>query len=302
MTWWNQLDQLLQQRAPSANVIKDAVMSQYTSFRIGGAAKRMLFPRDEAEAVLLLELCKECNAPFLVMGKGTNLLVSDAGLDRAVLNMLKMDTICVQPEYTMCVQSGALLSKIAVQAQQAGYAGLEFAHGIPGSLGGAIAMNAGAYGGEMQQVVQSVTALFPDGVRTLDKNALHFGYRHSIFSEEEGVVLSAVLKLQPGDPQAIRAQMDDLMVRRKASQPLEYPSAGSTFKRPEGHFAGTMIDQCGLKGTAVGGAEVSKKHAGFIINKNHATFDNVVTLIGIVQDTVYREFGVELEPEVKIIQ
>ncbi len=302
MTWWNQLDQLLQQRAPSANVIKDAVMSQYTSFRIGGAAKRMLFPRDEAEAVLLLELCRECNAPFLVMGKGTNLLVSDAGLDRAVLNMLKMDTICVQPEYTMCVQSGALLSKIAVQAQQAGYAGLEFAHGIPGSLGGAIAMNAGAYGGEMQQVVQSVTALFPDGVRTLDKNALHFGYRHSIFSEEEGVVLSAVLKLQPGDPKEIRAQMDDLMARRKASQPLEYPSAGSTFKRPEGHFAGTMIDQCGLKGTAVGGAEVSEKHAGFIINKDHATFDNVVTLISIVQDTVYREFGVELEPEVKIIQ
>ena len=302
MTWWNQLDQLLQQRAPSANVIKDAVMSQYTSFRIGGAAKRMLFPRDEAEAVLLLELCRECNAPFLVMGKGTNLLVSDAGLDRAVLNTLKMDAIHIEPDCTMCVQAGALLSKIAVQAQQAGYAGLEFAHGIPGSLGGAIAMNAGAYGGEMQQVVQRVTALFPDGVRTLEGDALHFGYRHSIFSEEEGVVLSAVLKLQPGDPKEIRAQMDDLMARRKASQPLEYPSAGSTFKRPEGHFAGTMIDQCGLKGTAVGGAEVSEKHAGFIINKDHATFDNVVTLISIVQDTVYREFGVELEPEVKIIQ
>ena len=154
----------------------------------------------------------------------------------------------------------------------------------------------------MQPGVQRVTALFPDGVRTLEGDALHFGYRHSIFSEEEGVVLSAVLKLQPGDPKEIRAQMDDLMARRKASQPLEYPSAGSTFKRPEGHFAGTMIDQCGLKGTAVGGAEVSEKHAGFIINKDHATFDNVVTLISIVQDTVYREFGVELEPEVKIIQ
>jgi len=199
------------------------------------------------------------------------------------------------------VQAGALLSHVAVAAQKAGCAGLAFAHGIPGSLGGAVAMNAGAYGGEMQQVVESVTALFPDGLRTLRGEALRFGYRHSVFTEEKGVVLAAVLSLQKGDSTEIRAEMDDLMARRRASQPLEYPSAGSTFKRPEGYFAGTMIDQCGLKGAAVGGAEVSEKHAGFIINKDHATFEDVVTLIGVVQDTVFREFGVELEPEVKII-
>ena len=302
MAWYEDLDCLLRERAPGLRVESDVVMAKYTSFRIGGAARRMLFPASEEEAQQALTLCRACQAPVLVLGKGTNLLVCDEGLDMAVVNMLGLQTIREIEPGVLHVQAGALLSKIAQQAQQAGYAGLEFAHGIPGSLGGAIAMNAGAYGGEMAQVVQSVTALFPDGVRILDADALAFGYRHSIFSEQPGLVLSAVLKLQPGDPQEIRARMDELMARRKASQPLEYPSAGSTFKRPEGHFAGTMIDQCGLKGAAVGGAEVSQKHAGFIINKNHATFDDVVTLIGIVQDTVYREFGVELEPEVKIIQ
>ena len=302
MAWYEDLDCLLRERAPGLRVESDVVMAKYTSFRIGGAARRMLFPASEEEAQQALTLCRACQAPVLVLGKGTNLLVCDEGLDMAVVNMLGLQAIREIEPGVLYVQAGALLSKIAQQAQQAGYAGFEFAHGIPGSLGGAIAMNAGAYGGEMAQVVQSVTALFPDGVRILDADALAFGYRHSIFSEQPGLVLSAVLKLQPGDPQEIRARMDELMARRKASQPLEYPSAGSTFKRPEGHFAGTMIDQCGLKGAAVGGAEVSQKHAGFIINKNHATFDDVVTLIGIVQDTVYREFGVELEPEVKIIQ
>ena len=301
MAWVGSFDAFVQSHLPSLRVEREAKMANYTSFRIGGGARRMAFPRTEEEVEQLLSFCREREVPCVVVGKGTNLLIADEGLDQLVLNMLEMNKIRVEGT-RVYAQAGALLSRIAVAAQQAGCAGLAFAHGIPGSLGGAVAMNAGAYGGEMRQVVESVTALFPDGVRTLRGEALRFGYRHSVFTEEEGVVLSAVLSLEKGDSAAIRAEMDDFMARRKASQPLEYPSAGSTFKRPEGHFAGTMIDQCGLKGTAVGGAEVSTKHAGFIINKDHATFADVVALIGVVQDTVFREFGVELEPEVKIIR
>lgn len=302
MAWSDTFDRLVAERVPSLQVQCDAVMAKYTSFRIGGPAKRMAFPKSEAEVSALLEVCAAADVSPLVIGRGTNLLVADAGLDRVVVNMGQMDAVRTEADGEIYAQAGAQLSRIAVQAQQAGLAGLAFAHGIPGSLGGAVAMNAGAYGGEMKQVVREVTALFPDGVHILSLDALQFGYRHSIFTEEPGVVLSAVLALEKGDPEAIRNEMDTLMAKRKASQPLEYPSAGSTFKRPEGHFAGTMIDQCGLKGTAVGGAEVSTKHAGFIVNKNNATFDDVVRLIGVVQDTVYRRFGVELEPEVKIIR
>ena len=247
------------------------------------------------------EMCIRDRA-WLVLGRGSNLLISDQGLDGVVLNMAELNEIRLEENNTVYAQAGALLSRIAVQAQQAGLAGFAFAHGIPGSLGGAVVMNAGAYGGEMRQVVKEVTALFAGGVRTLGAEELHFSYRHSIFDEEPGIVLSARLALQPGEPETIRAEMEDYMARRKASQPLEYPSAGSTFKRPEGYFAGTLIDRCGLKGTAVGGAEVSTKHAGFIINKNNATFSDVMALIGVVQDTVFRTFGVELEPEVRIVQ
>ena len=302
MAWFDTFDRLMEEKSGAVRVEKDADMAKYTSFRIGGPAKRMVFPHKEEDVALILESCKAAEISWFVLGRGSNLLVSDQGLDCVVLNMAELNGIRLEENDIVYAQAGALLSRIAVQAQQAGLAGLAFAHGIPGSLGGAVVMNAGAYGGEMRQVVKEVTALFADGVRTLEAKDLHFSYRHSIFNEEEGIVLSARLMLQPGDSEQIRAEMDDLMVRRKASQPLEYPSAGSTFKRPEGHFAGTMIDECGLKGTAVGGAEVSAKHAGFIINKGNATFADVVSLIGVVQDTVYRTFGVELEPEVRIIQ
>ena len=302
MAWFDLFDQWMAAHHPDIRIEKDADMKKYTSFRIGGAAKRMAFPQDENALAAVAEACVQAGTSYYVIGRGSNLLVSDAGLDYVIINMTEMDAISLRDDFTIYVQAGAALSRIAVQAQEAGYAGLAFAHGIPGSVGGAVMMNAGAYGGEMCQVVEQVTALFPEGIRTLNAEELHFGYRHSIFMEQPGVILSAVLRLKPGAPEEIRAEMDDYMARRKASQPLEYPSAGSTFKRPEGYFAGTMIDQCGLKGTTVGGAEVSEKHAGFIINKNHATFDDVVTLIGIVQDTVYRTFGVELEPEVRIIR
>ena len=302
MAWFDLFDQWMKEHHPYIRIEKDADMKKYTSFRIGGAAKRMAFPHNEDAVAAVVEACSQAKTTYYVIGKGSNLLVSDAGLDYVIINMSEMDTISLRDDFKIYVQAGAALSRTAVQAQEAGYAGLAFAHGIPGSVGGAIMMNAGAYGGEMKQVVECVTALFPDGIRTLTSEQLHFGYRHSIFMEQPGVILSAVLRLKGGAPDEIRAEMDDYMARRKASQPLEYPSAGSTFKRPEGYFAGTMIDECGLKGTAVGGAEVSEKHAGFIINKDHATFNDVISLIEIVQDTVYRTFGVELEPEVRIIQ
>ena len=180
--------------------------------------------------------------------------------------------------------------------------GLEFAHGIPGTLGGGVVMNAGAYGGELKDVVTEVTALYPDGVKVLTPAELDFSYRHSVFSAGEGIVLGAKVKLESGDPDAIKAKMDDLMARRKASQPLELPSAGSTFKRPTGYYAGPLIEGCGLKGCRVGGAEVSSKHAGFVVNVGGATCADVLALIEKVQKTVYDAHGVMLEPEVKIIR
>ena len=302
MTWFEKFDALVEERLPELHIEKDAPMAKYTSFRIGGPAKRMAFPRSEEDAAALQEICRELELRCFVLGKGTNLLVADEGLDYLVLNMTEMNEIRVEENGKIYAQAGAQLSRIAVQAQQKGYGGFAFAHGIPGSFGGAIAMNAGAYGGEMKQVVESVTALFEDGIRTVEGDALDFGYRHSVFSEENAVILSAVIALQAAEPEEIRAEMDDLMKRRKTSQPLEFASAGSTFKRPEGHFAGTMIDQCGLKGTHVGDAEVSTKHAGFVINKGEASCEDVLALIRQVQECVKEKFDVMLEPEVKIIR
>ena len=191
---------------------------------------------------------------------------------------------------------------MALFAWKQGLAGLAFAHGIPGTLGGGVVMNAGAYGGEMKDVVADVTALYPDGVRTLTADEMGFSYRHSAFSSGEGIVLGAKLKLEPGDPNAIKAKMDELMARRKASQPLESPSAGSTFKRPPGHYAGPLIESCGLKGARIGGAEVSCKHAGFVVNAGGATCADVLALMEKVQKTVFDTYGVLLEPEVKIVR
>ena len=204
---------------------------------------------------------------------------------------------------TLSADSGISLARLADTACKNGLSGLEFAHGIPGTLGGAICMNGGAYGGEMSQVITSVTALFPEeGIQTLSGEALQFGYRHSLFTERpDAVVLHAELRLQPGDPEEIRARMRELMGKRKASQPLEYPSAGSTFKRPPDNFAGSLIEKCGLKGLTVGGAQVSEKHAGFVINLGGATCADVRELIRQVQERVMNETGIRLEPEVRII-
>ena len=305
MDWYTQLDKQIADYLPDLRVECDEPMSRHTSFRIGGPARRMAFPERGEQLVLLMGFAEDCGARPLVIGNGTNLLAPDRGLDRLVVNTSAMSWVELGPEpYTIQAEAGVSLARLADFACKQGLTGLEFAHGIPGTLGGAVCMNAGAYDGEMKQVVRSVTLLFPEeGVRTLSCAEMDFGYRHSLLSDRpDGVVLSAVLRLAEGNEEETREKMRSLMVRRKASQPLEYPSAGSTFKRPTGYFAGTLIDQCGLKGLTVGGAQVSEKHAGFVINLGGATCADVTELIRKVQDRVWTEKGVRLEPEVKIIE
>jgi len=305
MLWYEVFDQEIAKRFPSMEIRCDEPMSAHTTFRIGGGARRMAYPASVEEAAALLQLAQEQGWEVFVVGNGSNLLICDEGLDKLVVMTAGLCDISVDGESGLVTAgAGAKLSKVAVAAQEQGLAGMAFAHGIPGSLGGAVFMNAGAYGGEMVQIVKEVLAWLPDkGLCVLPKEELDMSYRHSRFSSGEGVVLSVTLQLQPhSDKAAIRAEMDDLMARRKASQPLELPSAGSTFKRPVGYFAGTLIDQCGLKGLSVGGAQVSTKHAGFIVNVGGATCADVVALIGEVRERVLKEKGVELEAEVRVIR
>ena len=305
MTWETQLDKWVAEYLPDLKVAHDEPMSRHTSFRVGGPAKRLAFPTSGEQVVLLLDYARTCGARPLVIGNGTNLLAPDTGLDRLVidtsagLNRLEEGN---EPGI-LTAEAGVSLARLADFACKQGLTGLEFAHGIPGTVGGAVCMNAGAYDGEMKQVIESVTVLFPEeGVRTLTCEKMDFSYRHSLLSDyPDAVVLRASFRLAPGERVAIHDRMRELMARRKASQPLEYPSAGSTFKRPAGYFAGTLIDQCGLKGLTVGGAQVSEKHAGFIINTGTATAADVLALIRQVQDRVFAEKGVRLEPEVRII-
>lgn len=302
MAWYDALDQKIMEYLPDLPVEKEAPLSRHTSFRIGGPARRMAFPQTREQLVILLGFAQECGVEPLVMGNGTNLLIDDAGLDTLVIQTADhMTQIRQVSALELEADAGVSLARLALFAMQKGLSGLEFAHGIPGSLGGAVCMNAGAYDGEMKQVVAEVEALYPDGIRRISGEEADFSYRHSLFSDGAAVVLSARLTLQPGDPAVIRSKMEELMARRKKSQPLEYPSAGSTFKRPSGYFAGTLIDQTGLKGLSCGGAQVSPKHAGFIVNTGGATFHDVETLIRQVQAAVFKEQGVRLEPEVKII-
>ena len=305
MDWYMQFDKQVAENLPDLKVAQEEPLSRHTSFRVGGPARRMAFPEREEQLVLLLKLAQECDARPLVIGNGTNLLVADEGLDRLVIDTFAMNRITQgEDPMVLMADAGVSLARLADFACKQGLTGLEFAHGIPGTVGGAVCMNAGAYDGEMKQVVERVTVLFPEeGVQTLSGEEMEFAYRHSLLSDHpEVVVLSAVFRLAPGDPVQIRGKMQELMTRRKTSQPLEYPSAGSTFKRPTGYFAGTLIDQCGLKGFTVGGAQVSEKHAGFVINRGGATFADVMGVITGVQDRVLAEMGVQLEPEVKIIR
>lgn len=305
MDRYAKFDQLIQDYLPDLEMAKEEPMSRHCSFRVGGPARRMAFPKTGEQIVLLNQFAEDCQLRVLVLGRGSNLLPPDEELDALVINTSSaFQKIEIGGDGTLVADSGATLTRIAETACQLGLTGLEFAHGIPGTLGGAVCMNAGAYGGEMRQVIKSVTALFPEeGVKTLEAEDLELSYRHSVFSEHpEAIVLRAALQLNHGNAEEIRETMRGLMAKRKASQPLEYPSAGSTFKRPEGYFAGTLIDQCGLKGLTVGGAQVSEKHAGFVINRGGATSREIQQLIAQVQEKVLAQTGVRLEPEVKIIR
>lgn len=282
----------------------DEPMSRHTSFRIGGPADLLVSPKSERAVCSVVRAAKKAGLPLTVLGNGSNVLVSDDGI-RGVVLCLGTEYGAVNVEGTrITAQTGALLSVLASEAYHAGLTGLEFAGGIPGSLGGALFMNAGAYDGQTANVVVSSRYYDTkiDAIGTLSDEEHAFAYRTSIFkSHPEWIALSAVLQLQEGDPAEIRAKMDDFAQRRRDKQPLNYPSAGSTFKRPAGYFAGKLIQDAGLMGYSIGGAQVSEKHAGFVINKGNATCADVLALIEHVQNEVQSQFGVELEPEVRML-
>ncbi len=302
MPWFESFDRLISQRFPDMEVLREEPMSRHTTFRIGGPVRRLARPAGPEELAALLELAEAEGWPTLVIGNGSNLLAADEGLDLLVIHTGHLDRLERLGGAGIRAGAGVSLARLALFAQKQSLGGLAFAHGIPGSLGGAVCMNAGAYGGEMSQVVRAVTAWFPgEGTVRLECDALEFGYRRSVFSRRSGVALEAELALEPGDGQAIRAEMEDLSRRRREKQPLELPSAGSVFKRPEGRFAGALIEGCGLKGLRVGGAQVSEKHAGFVVNTGSATCADVLELIGHIQERVLEETGVALEPEIRIL-
>lgn len=285
----------------SDQVFCEEPMSRHTTFRTGGSADILVTPKAE-QIGEILALCKKEQIPWTVIGNGSNLLVGDGGIRGVVLEIGKqMSEISIEGT-TITAGAGAMLSAIASKAAAQELTGLEFASGIPGSLGGAVVMNAGAYGGEMKDVLTEVTVLTPEGTfLTLPVAELDLSYRHSIIPERGYLVVSAVLELYPGKAEEIRAIMDDLKEKRVSKQPLEYPSAGSTFKRPEGYFAGKLIQDAGLKGYRVGDAMVSDKHSGFVVNMGEATAEQVRQLMRDVDEKVYEQFHVHLEPEVRCI-
>lgn len=287
----------------SENVLKEEPMKDHTTFRVGGPADWLVTPTEEEQIRDVVNLLRAEKVPYYVMGNGSNLLVGDKGYRGVIIQLGKnLSQIRMTEEGVLYAQAGALLSKIAAEAFAQSLTGFEFASGIPGTLGGAVMMNAGAYGGEMKHVLKDALALTADGeLRVLPVEQMALGYRTSIFAQNGDIVLSAQIRLQPGNPEEIRAYMDELKEKRMTKQPLEYPSAGSTFKRPEGYFAGKLIEDTGLRGFQVGGAQVSEKHCGFVINKGQATAADILSLIEQVSDRVEAKFGVRLEPEVKRI-
>lgn len=283
-------------------VYVDEPMSRHTTFRVGGPADFFVTPKAKEEVRDVIRICKEAGMPYYIIGNGSNLLVSDAGYRGVIVQIYKeMNEVKVEGDLVKA-QAGALLSGIAAKALGAELSGFEFASGIPGTIGGACVMNAGAYGGEMKDVLESVTVLTGEGkIIELGRNELELGYRTSVIAKKGYIVLGAVLKLERGDGEKIKTYMDELKEKRVTKQPLEYPSAGSTFKRPEGYFAGKLIQDSGLKGFTVGGAQVSEKHSGFVINKGNATAADVMELIRQVTAKVKEDTGVTMEPEVKQI-
>ena len=292
----------LEQTVESDQFLREEPMKKHITFRVGGPAACFLTPSTKEQIREILHICQEEKTPYFILGNGSNLLVSDQGFDGVVLQVYKnMNQVTVEGEH-LRVQAGALLSATARKALEAGLTGMEFAAGIPGTMGGAAVMNAGAYGGEMKDILESVTVLTPEGEQKELKNEeLQLGYRTSVVKEKGYIVLEAVLSLKKGDPEAIKSRMDELKEQRVTKQPLEYPSAGSTFKRPEGYFAGKLIQDAGLRGFQVGGAQVSEKHCGFVINRDHATSADICNLMNQVSEIVFEKFSVRLEAEVKKI-
>ncbi len=292
--------EVLQQKISPESIQLNVSMSKHTTFRVGGLADVFVTPKTEEELKAAIRLCHEEQIPFYILGNGSNLLVDDEGFRGVVIQVYKNLSAIEVEGNTLTAYAGVLLSKLANTALEHELTGLEFAHGIPGTLGGAIMMNAGAYDGEMKQVVTNATVITLEGeVVELTKEELAFGYRTSSLQHNPAIVLKATIELEKGDKQAIQDKMKDFMGRRKDKQPLEYPSAGSTFKRPEGHFAGKLIMDSGLRGYSIGGAQVSEKHCGFVINTGEATCKEILALIEHVQKTVKEQFDVTLETEIK---
>lgn len=284
--------------------IENEPMANRTTFKVGGNARVMAFPKSEEEIIAIINSCNDNSVRFIAVGNGSNLLVSDNGIDACVICLGKdFSEIRLIDDETVFAESGASLMKLCRFALENGLSGLEFAYGIPGSCGGAAFMNAGAYGGEMKDALVKCTHITENGERgELSGDALELSYRKSAYSSNRCVITGLYLKLKKGNREEIKAKMEELIQRRRDKQPLEYPSAGSTFKRPPGYFAGALIEECGLKGKSVGGAQVSEKHAGFVINKGGATCDDILQLCKICSDEVYKQKGVRLEMEIRVTE
>ena len=289
----------LRELVPKKDILLDELMSRHTTFRTGGPASLFLRPEDEMAVLCVVKFLRSNECPFFILGNGSNLLVSDKGYDGVVISLENLNDVHIEGDTTIVAEAGVLNSAIASLARDNSLAGFEFAAGIPGTIGGAMIMNAGAYGGEMKDIVESVRVITPDGVVAIISGSdCDFGYRTSALKRDGFVVTSARLALVKGDQTAIAEGMKELALKRKEKQPLEYPSAGSTFKRPEGYFAGKLIEDAGLRGFTVGGAQVSEKHCGFVINKENATSTDIYNLICEVKKRVLESSGVTLEPEV----
>ncbi|WP_265444020.1 UDP-N-acetylmuramate dehydrogenase [Acetivibrio straminisolvens] len=286
----------------SENVKLDEPMKNHTSFKVGGPADILVTPVSVLQLSQLMKFCKSENVPVFVMGNGTNLIVKDKGIRGVVIKIYDNLNEFTVKDDIITAYAGVLLSKISMAAYENGLAGLEFASGIPGTLGGAVAMNAGAYGGEMKDVIIETEFMDRDGeIRVIRNDEHQFGYRTSLIQKLSGIVIKSSMKLKKGNKEEIKALMDDLTKRRQDKQPLEMPSAGSVFKRPEGYFAGKLIEDCGLRGYRIGGAEVSNKHCGFIVNSGNAKAKDILDLIQYIQNTVKMKFGVEMQTEVRIV-
>ncbi|MBD5105499.1 MAG: UDP-N-acetylmuramate dehydrogenase [Lachnospiraceae bacterium] len=281
------------------NVLEQEPMRRHTTFQVGGEAEYFAKIQEKSQLITIMDYLRKTEQPYFVLGNGSNILVSDKGYEGVILDLSAgLKNIEIEGK-RVTAEAGALLSTVAVRACEADLAGFEFAAGIPGTIGGAIVMNAGAYDGEMKQVVESVTVLGGDGeIMVLDNETMEFGYRSSIIKNRPFIVMETVLRLEEGDKEQIKGRMEELNKRRREKQPLNYPSAGSTFKRPEGHFAGKLIMDAGLRGFRIGGARVSEKHCGFVINEGNATATDVADVIDEVIERVRDKFGVTLETEI----